>query len=219
MRAGPVLVAALLLAATWPAQAQQGTAPAAGPFVAVYGGLGLPYGDIAGDGPALDEVVERKIPLGVELGYRFNRRVWGELFFELAPGTAAEALCAGGVECSASDFRTGLAFLFRIAPKAWLDPWIGVGVALEVLNAEGQNAAAGTPYEWSWFGLELPFATAGIDFAVSDRVGIGPWATASLARFTSDSARPVGGGTVSGSVADRAQHSWLSAGVKATLRL
>jgi hypothetical protein len=214
----PVLVGVLLLAAA-AARAQQGAPAAAGPFVGIYGGVGLPYGDVAAGGPAVEDLVERKVPLGIELGYRFNRRFWGQLFFELAPATASSALCAEGVECSASDFRTGLALLFRIAPQAWLDPWIGVGVAIEVLNAEGQNVAAGAPYEWSWFGLELPFAAAGIDFAVSDRVGIGPWASATVARFTSDSARPSGGETVSGSIPDRARHGWISAGVKATLRL
>jgi hypothetical protein len=219
MRArSPVLLAVLLLAAA-PTGAQEPRVQARGPFIALRAGVGLPYGDIADGGPAVEDLVDRKIPLALELGYRFNRRVWGQLFFDLAPASAASALCAGEVDCSASDFRTGLAFLFRMAPGARLDPWVGIGVAIEVLNAEGQNVDAGAPYEWSWFGLELPFATLGVDWAVSERIAVGPWASATVARFTSDSVRASGGETVSGSVQDRAVHGWISAGLKATLRL
>jgi hypothetical protein len=219
MRARLPLVLALSLAAP-PALGDAPAAATSGPFFGVRAGLAVPYGDVAQGGPRLEDFVDRKIPLGIELGYRFHRRFWGELFFDLAPASAASELCAGDVDCSASNFRLGLAFLLRLAPRASVAPWLGAGVGVEVLNVEGRNAeAGGVPYEWSWFGLELPFLEAGVDLAVTERFTLGPWISATIARFTSDSARASGGETVSGAVADRAQHGWLSGGIKATLHL
>jgi hypothetical protein len=219
MRARPAAVLALLAAAL-PARPDGPAAASAGPFFGLRAGFAIPYGDVAQGGPRVEDLVERKFPLGLELGYRFHRRIWGELFFDLAPASASSEVCAAGIDCSASDFRAGLAFLLRFAPRAFVDPWLGAGVGVEVLNVEGRNAAAGgVPYEWSWFGLELPFVEAGVDLAVWERVTIGPWISWTLARFTSDSARAEGGETVSGSVADRAQHGWYAGGIKATLHL
>jgi hypothetical protein len=218
MRRLPVVLA--LLAGALPARPEVPAAASAGPFFGLRAGIALPYGDVAQDGPRVEDLVDRKFPLGLELGYRFHQRIWGELFFDLAPASATSELCAGGAECSASDFRVGIAFLVRLAPRAFLDPWLGAGVGIEVLNVEGRNAAAGgAPYEWSWFGLELPFVEAGVDVAVTTRLAIGPWISATLARFTSDSARASGGDTVSGAVASRAWHGWYSGGIKATLHL
>jgi hypothetical protein len=216
MRARAPVLAALLLV-TPSARAEP---PArAGPFFGIHGGYGVPRGDVARGGPRIEDVVERKTPLGIDLGYRFSPRLWGQLFFDLAPASAAPELCTAGVSCSASDVRLGLGVLFRLAPRARLDPWLGAGIAVEVMNAEGLNVAQGARYEWSWFGFELPFVEAGIDLAVSDRVALGPFVSGTFARFTSESVRPEGGATSSGGIKQRTNHGWLSAGLKATLKL
>jgi len=218
MRGGPAVLALVAVLAAGTARAGD-PAPASGPFFGVHAGYGVPRGDVARGGPAVDAVVQHKVPLGIDLGYRFNRWVWGDLFFDLAPGSAASALCAGGASCSASDFRLGAAVLFRLAPRSWLDPWLGVGLGIEVLNAKGYDAATAAPREWSWFGYELPFVEAGVDVAMSDRISVGPWASLTIARFTKESIKPSGGTTLTGTIQDRATHRWLSAGLKATLRL
>jgi opacity protein-like surface antigen len=212
----PVLLALLTLAAG----AAQAEPPApAGPFFGLRAGYAIPDGDVARGGPAVEDFAPRKFPLGIELGYRFNRRLWSEVFFEVSPAKAASALCPAGVSCSASDVRLGVGILLRLAPTSWIDPWLGVGAAVEVLNAEGRNVAAGARYEWSWFGFELPYAEAGVDFAVADRVSVGPWISATVARFTSASIRAEGAGTDSGKIDDRAGHSWFAAGLKGILKL
>jgi opacity protein-like surface antigen len=213
----PVLLAAAALAAASPARAREAVA-SAGPIFALRAGLGVPTGDIARGGPEVRDVVEYKIPLGLEIGYRFGRRIWGELVFELAPAGAASGLCAAGADCFASDARIALALLLRLAPRSLLDPWVGVGVGVEVMNARGRNSATSSEFESSWAGLELPLVEAGVDVAVSDRVAIGPWASFTVARFTSESVE-AGGGTTSGKIQDRAAHGWLSGGLKATLKL
>lgn len=217
MRALGLVVLPLLVLPALPVRADP--PPASGPFFAARAGFGLPRGDVARAGPPVDDLVRRKVPLGIEIGYRFGRRLWGELFFDLAPASAASALCSGDASCSASDARLGLGVLLRLAPASRVDPWLGIGAGVEVMNAEGLNAATGTQHEWSWFGFELPYVEAGVDVAVSDRISVGPWVSATVARFTSESVRPSGGSTTSGAVDDRATHGWLSAGLKGTLRL
>jgi hypothetical protein len=212
----PVVIALLALAAS---SASADPPGAAGPYFALRAAWGVPYGDVEQAGPRLEDLVESKLPIGLEIGYRFNRRLWGQLFFDLAPAWAAPDVCTGDVSCDASDVRLGIGMIVRLAPTAFIDPWLGVGVAVELMNAEGLAPGTGAVSERSWFGYELPFVDAGVDLALSDRVTVGPWISATVARFTSESVRPKGGSTTSGAVRDRATHGWLTAGLKATLKL
>jgi hypothetical protein len=212
----PLLLAVASIAPPSPARAEP-PAPA-GPIFALRAGVGIATGDVERGGPEVRDLVDRKLPLGLEIGYRFGPRVWGELFFELAPASAASSLCAAGADCTASDARIGLAVLLRLAPRSFLDPWVGVGLGVEVMNAKGWDAATSSEREWSWAGVELPLVEAGVDVAVTDRLGVGPWASMTVARFTSESVE-AGSGTTSGKIQDRATHGWLSGGVKATLKL
>jgi opacity protein-like surface antigen len=216
-----VLAAAALLALAAPASAADGPQAERGPIFSLRAGYGVPAGDVVRGGPAVSEVAERKFPLGFELGYRLTRRFWAQLDFELAPATPAKALCAGGTSCSASDVRVGAEVVVRLLPGAAVDPWIAAGAGVEVLNAEGRGGPAGAPVrtKWSWAGPELPYLEAGADFAVSSWIGVGPWASISFARFTSDSVKLEGADEVSGATRGRTVHRWVSAGLQATLRL
>jgi hypothetical protein len=187
----------------------------------VRAGYGVPSGDVLRGGPAVSDVVERKFPLGFGVGYRLTRRLWAQLSFELAPATPAPALCAGGTSCSASDVRVGAALMVRLLPGARVDPWLAVGAGVEVLNAAGRDTSSGTPSrtQWSWAGVELPSLEAGADVALSSYLGVGPWASLSFARFTSDSAKAEGSETVSGAVRGRSLHRWVAGGLQATLKL
>ena len=81
------------------------------------------------------------------------------------------------------------------------------------------SAATPVRTQWSWAGVELPCVEGGVDFALSDWIAVGPWASLTFARFTSDSAKPEGSDEVSGAVRGRTVHRWTSAGLQATLKL
>jgi hypothetical protein len=187
-----------------------------GPLIGARLGWAIPRGDVARAGPALEDVVDGALPIALDLGYRFNRRVWGQLYIAAAPAASATAFCSG--DCSAADVRFGVEVLLRLAPGARLDPWVGVGAGIELLQVKGDEAADGTRREWDWAGIEIPFE-AGLDVAIGDRFSLGPYLSVALAQFTAASVRPAGGSTPSESVKDRATHAWLAGGLKATVRL
>lgn len=218
MRARRLLLLALLAPAF--ARGEAAAPPAqSGPMFALRGGVGVPSGPIASTGPDVADLVSRKVPFGVDIGYRFGPRIWAELHFEFAPATPAASLCAAGASCSASDVRFGALLALRLLPGRRVDPWLGAGVGAEVLEVEGRDAVSAAHVEWSWAGVELPFVEAGLDVALSDRVGLGPFASLSFVRFTSASARADDGAKVSGAVTGRAVHRWVSAGLRVTVRL
>lgn len=213
----------LLVALAGPAAAE--TPNAAGETGIVLGaraGYGVAFGRFATGTVDVRDAVQAKVPLGLELGYRFGRRLRGELFLELAPASVASAYCTPDVSCSASDARFGLAVELHLAPAAWLDPWLGVGFGIEVLNAQLSDAEPLAPagrYELTWAGIELPLLEGGVDVAVSDRLSVGPFVSASFAQFTSLSQRPLGGSRARGAIDERATHGWLHAGLRTTLKL
>src|SRR5512135_3882072 len=155
MRARPLLLIALLAAPV--------AAGAAGPrrppdedgiLFGVRGGWGLPFGDVVPGAP-LPDLVETKLPLWLEVGYRFNGLVRAELYFELAPMSLANP-CPTGAACSAFDVRSGVALQLHPAPRSWLDPWIGLGLGVEYLQATAPPAGSPAAWELSWYGLEVP---------------------------------------------------------------
>jgi hypothetical protein len=214
-------LALLLALAALPAAAQQ-PGDDTGLVLGLRAGYGAPFGEVESDGAPVRDVVSSKIPIWLELGYRFSARLQGEIFFELAPASVRAGLCAGDASCEASDARFGIVLQLHLAPHGPIDPWLGVGVALELLRAEVVDPGGGRPpgrYDWTWAGLELPILEAGLDVRVSRRLTLGPYVSASLGEFTSFSERPEGGPTTSGSIDEREPHGWIQGGLKGTLRL
>lgn len=216
MRLRPILLVALLAA---PAAARPGAPDESGVILGLRAGYGVPFGEVEQDSEAVREVVDAKVPLWLELGYRFNRRVQGMLFFELAPASVSSERCAAG-GCDAYHFRFGVAVQLHLAPGARLDPWVGAGVGMEVLRAEIDDPDA-TPVrrELTWAGLELTVAEAGLDVRISRRFTLGPYLSVSLGEFTSRSERPEGGSSARDPIDEREEHGWVQAGLKATILL
>jgi hypothetical protein len=191
-------------------------------------GYATPGGEIADDVdpvsgaeiyPPLDDVVVRKIPFWIELGYRFTPVVWGGIYLELAPVRGDRSFCLPDRSCEASTVRFGLDLQLHFSPRGSLDPWIGVGGGIEILNAELFDPTANAISEFSWAGFELPLVEAGLDVAVSRQVALGPYVSWSLGQYTSFSVRTPGFADESGRLDDRAFHSWFEVGLRGTLKL
>jgi hypothetical protein len=217
MRAAAPLLLAIALGAAAPAAAEDSLSPS-GPLFALRGAAGWPWGDIARDGPAVRTFANWRATAGLEVGYRITPRYWTEVYFDLGTATAAQGLCDGGIDCTASDVRFGLAFLVRLLPGARIDPWVGLAAGMEVLRAKGDDSR-GHSVSWSWIGVEAPTLEAGIDVQLAEALSVGPWVSASVGRFTSGSERVDGGDSRSERITRGATHGWVSGGAKLTLKL
>jgi hypothetical protein len=183
-------------------------------------GYGIPSGPISDEGDgALDDLVDWKVPLWVEVGFRFNPQVWGGLYLELASTSVNDAFCLPGRSCDASDIRFGLDLQLHLRPYRPIDPWIGIGFGVEVLRAEAFDLGANDISEFSYAGLELPLLEGGVDVALSPYVSMGPYVSWSLGTFTSFRVETPGLSDIDGRIDDRALHSWFEVGVKGTLKL
>ena len=222
MRAWPALLLALALAAGPAAAAAASPASdASGFLLSARVGWGVPFGDVSRDAQAVEDVVAAKVPIWLELGYRFARRVDGDLYVELAPARVAGAACGAGGACDGYDLRFGLLVHVHLAPTRAIDPWLGVGVGVETLQAEVQGPDPAAPAggeQWTWSGIEVPLEL-GVDARLSARLTLGPYVSASLAQFTSLGEQPAGGAGATGSIDRRALHGWMQAGLRATFRL
>jgi hypothetical protein len=222
-----IAAASLSLLVALPAAAQRGPPPAgdSGFVLSARLGVGFPGGEISDDlgaagepvSPSLDELVEWKIPLWFELGYRFNPRIWMGLFLEAAAAEVEDRLCPTGRECDAYDLRLGLDLQFHLAPRATVDPWLGFGFAVELLVVEETGGAAGDGGT-TFAGIEFPLVEGGLDVELSPRFSLGPWAAVSLGQFTSRTTE-LGGSDRRDPIDDRALHWWYQGGVKATIKL
>jgi hypothetical protein len=216
MRLRPILLVVLLAA---PAAARPDASDESGVLLGFRAGYGVPFGEVERDSEAVREVADAKLPLWLELGYRFDRRVQGTLFFEFAPASVSSERCAAG-GCEAYHVSFGVAVQLHLAPGGRLDPWIGAGVGMEVLRAEIDDPGA-TPVrrELTWAGLAFPIAEAGLDVRISHRFTLGPYVSVSFGRFTSRSERPQGGSSARDPIGEREEHGWVQAGLKATILL
>jgi hypothetical protein len=188
-------------------------------------GWGTPRGDISNEGdPRLDDLVDSKIPIWIEVGYRFNPAVWGGVYVEYAAVNVANAFCDPARSCDGSSVRFGVDLQVHLAPLRHVDPWIGIGFGAEFVsadtlldtNGDGLPDALGNV---SYGGLELPLLEAGIDVALSSRFTLGPYLSWSAARFTSRDTELSGFSELSERIHDGTYHGWLELGVKGTFKL
>jgi hypothetical protein len=210
-----LLAAAAVLAAAPPAAARGVPAPAGpaadeapprlGPIVSLRVGYGIPFGDRVPDQP-LRDLVTFEIPIRLQLDYRFTRRLRAGLFL----GSVAASRCAAGSGCGASTIRVGIEGQVHLLPDAIVDPWLGVGVAAEVLQADAFVPGEASSSNLTWSGWEAPTVGAGFDVAFTRSFALGPWAELAAGQYTRGP---------HGSLPSRAWHAWLQVGVKASLAL
>ncbi|HUL59490.1 MAG TPA: hypothetical protein VLU43_09460 [Anaeromyxobacteraceae bacterium] len=197
-----LLVAALLATAV----AVPGRA-AAQLALSVRLGYALGRGEVV-TGAHLADYVDASIPVQLDATWRFGLLAAGAYvsYADDYAGPVLKDKCSGtgGSTCSSAGTRAGalLAWTFETGP---VHPWAAVGLGWEWLQLDLGNGKG------SFSGPEGS-AQAGLDFAVAPFIGLGPWASASLGRYTGST----GLATLK---SGQAWHEWYTFGIRARFDL
>ncbi|NTX55052.1 outer membrane beta-barrel protein [Myxococcus sp. CA039A] len=164
-------------------------------------GYGAPYGELGSvqadddDTNKVSDLVTGVIPIQLEAGYFFNPNVYlGATFqYGIASFNDENANCedqgAVSVSCSASQLRLGVnvAYHFNVTPK--IDPWVSVGVGYEFLNTavKGEQSGESITAKASVKGFEFVAAQVGLDYRISPKFSVGPFATVTAGQYSSTS--------------------------------
>ncbi len=190
--------------------------------MAVRTGLSLPFGsfqDRADAGPlggARDarDLVGPQIPLALDIGAKASKWIFigGYLSFAagLAAGELAESCDALKADCRALSFRIGAQIHYAIAPDERLNPWVGYGLGYSSVTV-GDDAL-----DVTYRGFDFGHFMAGLDVRVSRFIGIGPFVDFTIGKYASRTVESAAT-RISGDIAGRSFHSWLTVGPRLTI--
>jgi hypothetical protein len=177
-------------------------------------GFGAPLGRTT-QGNDLSRTFSGSIPLQIDAGWRFNPNLYAGIYFQAAAAQLdgdlrqGQGCDADGVSCSSSDLRLGVDVAYTFLPQARLSPWLGFGAGFE--SAKISVSQGGSSSEFTWKGFELAHVTAGLDVRLWPTVRFGPFANATLARFTAVDS--------SFDASQKAFHGWFQLGIRAAVDL
>lgn len=187
-------------------------------------GVALPAGDVGDNWGKLSDATVFAVPMDINLGYRLSERLGIGAYFLIAPAFPGQdlALCDGADHCRAIMVRLGVHAQYHFAPRAGIDPWLGLGAGWEVstVTAAVEPTVGGEELQSS-FGYNGPVladARLGVDFGIPE-AGWGPYVGLAVGRFqkvraSCDLCMPE---SVSDSIDEQAFHVWLSLGVQGRL--
>lgn len=174
--------------------------------------------EVAGTGAEMSDGVEAQIPIQVDVGYKLTPALTlGAYFsygFGVLGGSLSDTCDEFDLDCSAQSVRLGVQALYAfnsVSPK-WV-PWAGAGFGYEWAGytAEGM----GLKEEESLSGFEFLNLQGGVDFKVTEKFGIGPYAMYSIAQYSSGTYKFTGDPDVEVfDFADETMHQWLHFGVR-----
>ncbi len=125
------------------------------------------------------------VPLQFEAGWKFADRLtlsgFAAMNLGLVSGSFKDACDAGGLSCSANQTRVGGQAQWNFMPARRLDPWVGVGVAWEVLGIQSTSATSSVDPNFQGTGWDVQ---AGADYWVSRRFSVSPYVGLSLGTYT-----------------------------------
>jgi hypothetical protein len=157
-------------------------------------GYALQFGEIE-QGTDVSEMLVGRVPLWVDLGVRLTDAISVATFLEVGvgvPGSGLDRECARyeeiGTACDAEagSLRIGVQGQFHFAPRAKLDPWVGVSLGYEWTSFElelEEPSGDTSDLNQGVHGFELIGLQGGLDFRISSRVGLGPFAALTLGRY------------------------------------
>ena len=210
--------------ASRPARAQsEPESPTVTSRIAVGGraGFELPLGEVNGNNE-LANIVRSSIPLGVDLGYRFDPRLYVGLYGQYGFANARQTTCIGCGYTTSSDahvVKFGLNVEYDLAPAGGSrTPWLGAGLGYELLYAK--HTGPGFMNTERWRGFEWIHVAAGVDFEPIERLRVGPYGGISLGEYNRLRYRDQPEIAVSDAIGSddggggRAIHGWFTLGVR-----
>jgi len=151
-----------------------------------------------------------------ELGWHVHPNLFLGGYAGMGVGGAGDVtsnLCTGGdTTCVAFRVRFGLELQFHILPAGDADPWLGYGIGLEGASLSEQDSRHKRTDTLT--GFELGHFMGGVDVRVGRRFGLGPVVDFAVGRFTHVSTELDGANAVDRSLDNRANHEWLTLGVR-----
>lgn len=191
-------------------------------------GLGVPLGK-AGEDPfgverELSDLTPWRAPVWVDVGYAVSGAATIGAYAQIGSGAAGDS-CQG--DCDWSDVRAGVQAEWRFVPGAALNPWLGVGLGWEwlsfrqLIRAEVPDGMGGTePVSGrvsERFGGPEAMLQGGVDFQIEDALRIGPYASATLSQYLTDSFECTPATDLcpaDSSLDGSAFHSWIGVGLR-----
>lgn len=213
-------------------------------------GLGIAVGgagDFAdGTKKAMSDLVSSRIPLWLDLNYRWSEQQTLGLYGQFGLGGDGEACQAG---CNSSDLRVGLQSQWHFGNPSASHVWFGVGLGYQWLNVRNTEEVAlddsnalidlsglsaeeraalgsfGVQRSESLHGPEL-LLQGGYDFAAGGGLSVGPYVSATLSTYLADSQECFGLPSDNEALGEllcpalpsenSALHAWLGFGLRGT---
>lgn len=187
-------------------------------------GVSFPLGDadggsnvngIAWRSGELAGIVQHRVPISVEAGYRIDPNWWVGALPELSFGNYGDECVGPDDACDFTDFRV-------LAGATWyplgfnsLSPWLRLALGYEWLRATLvlEDGFSGS----ETLGGPLAQLQLGMDWLVGETVAFGPYVSAAVGSYLSSSFTcqpavcPAGSSTEG-----RSAHGWVSIGLRAT---
>ena len=157
----------------------------------------------------LSDITSGALPAWVDAGYRFSPRFYAGAEFSYSPAfasTSSNSTCPSqpDIGCSGSQYRFGLDTAYHFEPDRTFDPWVGLGLGVEILNFSATDSSGATVSSEALSG-PLAHLGLGLDLHTNPLVDVGPFVDIAGAEYTSSDA------------SGNSLHWWLTFGVRATL--
>ncbi len=192
-------------------------------------GVGVPLGKagqdvITGVERDLSDLTSWRAPVWIDVGYSPTSAFTIGAYAQVGVGGNGDSCTA---DCDWSDVRVGAEAELRFAPGAAVNPWLGVGIGYEWLsyrvlasadieNEMGEVETVTGRATERFAGPEL-LLHGGIDFQVEDALRIGPYASATLSQYLTDSYSCQPSTPLcpdDGSLEGPGFHSWIGVGLR-----
>jgi hypothetical protein len=171
-----------------------------GVSVGIRSGFSAPLGSVE-SGKQLSRFTGAVVPIQIDVGYRFLPQLYVGLFAQYGIALPPNDQCQS---CSGTVARLGIDAQYYFRPKAFLDPWAGLGVGYEIASIT-QSGAAADNTTIKAHGLEFFELQAGLDLHAADHIRFGPYVGLSLGQYSSITGE---------SSVQTSTHEWLTAGLR-----